>query len=150
MLGDEDRAFLEGARRAFLATSGATGAPHAIPVCFALLDPSTVVFAIDDRPKRPGRRLERLSNLGANPRFALIVDRWDEDWAGLAWLLLRGVAVACTDPGRRVAAITALRARYPQYVVMDLDAQRHEVIELRVESVRRWSGAGHDGIATAD
>ena len=130
--------FLEAARVAHLATATASGEPHVVPVCFALLDAATVAFAIDEKPKAPGRVLKRLRNLEKNPRFALVVDRWDEDWRKLGYVLLRGAARVCADPARRSAAIAALRTRYPQYRAMGLDAGRHAVVELSVESWHAW------------
>lgn len=134
----EARAFVEQARRAHLATAGADGAPHVVPVCFALLDDATLVFAVDDKPKARGRKLKRLRNLEANPRFALVVDRWDEDWGRLGYVLLSGRGALVGDPARRATAVRALRARYPQYVEMGLDPGRHAVVELGIEKVHVW------------
>ena len=132
------RSFLESARRAHLATASAKGVPHVVPICFALLDEQSLVFAVDDKPKDRTRPLRRLRNLAENDRFAVIVDRWDEEWTRLAYVLLEGRACTVPPGERRSAAVAALRARYPQYVAMDLSASRHEVIELRVERVHPW------------
>jgi coenzyme F420-0:L-glutamate ligase/coenzyme F420-1:gamma-L-glutamate ligase len=137
-LSAADCAFLAAQRVAHLATADAAGAPHAIPVCFAVLDERTIAFAVDDKPKPRGRLLKRLRNLAENPRFALVADRWDEDWGRLAYLMVLGKGARCSDADTRRAAVRALRARYPQYVAMGLDADRHEVIALSVERVHRW------------
>jgi PPOX class probable F420-dependent enzyme len=139
-----DRSFLESRRVAHLATADRGGAPHAVPVCFAVLDERTLVFAIDDKPKSRGRPLKRLRNLAENPRYALVVDRWDEDWQRLGYVLMLGSATTDASPERARAAIAALRARYPQYVAMDLDAARHQVVQLAVERVHRWGRLGDD------
>lgn len=138
VLGDEARAFLGRARRAHLATAGGDGAPHVVPICFAVLDAATLVFAVDDKPKAPGRTLKRLRNLTENPRFALVVDHWDEDWGRLGYVLVSGRGGQPRDAARRAAAVQALRARYPQYVAMDLDAARHAIVELAIERVHVW------------
>ena len=86
----EARQFLEAHRVGHLATAGADGAPHVIPVCYAL-DDEAVYFVADEKPKRrPARELLRLRNLRANPRAALVVDDYDEDWTRLAYVLVRG------------------------------------------------------------
>jgi hypothetical protein len=77
-------------------------------------------------------------NLLETGRFALVVDRWDENWSRLGYVLTRGRAALCVDPARQRAAIAALRARYPQYVAMDLDAARHAIVELAVERIHVW------------
>lgn len=143
------RRFVERARRAHLATASAMGAPHVVPICFAVLDADTLVFAIDDKPKDRTRPLRRLRNLAENDRFAVLVDRWDEDWGRLAYALVQGRAHVLPAGERCQAAIAALRARYPQYVEMGLSASRHQVVELRVERVHCWGdlsdGPAEDG-----
>jgi PPOX class probable F420-dependent enzyme len=137
-LDAETRAFLETARRAQLATASAAGEPHVVPVCFAVLDARTLAFAIDDKPKAVGRALKRLRNIDENPRFALVVDRWSEDWRRLGYVLISGSAARATSAPRQAVAIRALRARYPQYRAMKLDARRHAVVVLRIERVHAW------------
>jgi PPOX class probable F420-dependent enzyme len=141
VLDREVRSFLEGARRAHLATASSGGVPHVVPICFAILDGESVVFAVDDKPKDPSRPLKRVRNLAENDRFALVVDRWDEDWSRLGYALLRGRGGPLPPGERRRRAIAALRARYPQYVEMGL-GESHAVIELRVERVHRWGALG--------
>lgn len=133
-----DRSFLERSRVAHLATADGEGRPHVVPVCFAVLDARSLAFAIDDKPKPRGRPLKRLRNLAENDRFALVVDRWDEDWRRLGYLLLAGRGAPCVEPERRRLAVQWLRERYPQYVAMGLEAERHAVIELAIERVHRW------------
>ena len=141
-LSEAVRAFLASARRAHLSTASADGAPHVVPVCFAVLDERTLVFAVDDKPKRRDRRLKRLRNLDENPRFALVVDRWDEDWRRLGYVLIAGRTEPLADAARREAAVRALRERYPQYVAMGLDAAAHDVVALAVERVHVWGDVG--------
>jgi PPOX class probable F420-dependent enzyme len=146
VLSPQARTFLEAARVAHLATASRAGEPHVIPVCFALVDEQTLVFAIDDKPKTAGRPLKRLRNLTENDRFALVVDRWSEDWGDLAYVLVSGRGALCTDRARLATAIDRLRGRYPQYVAMRLDAERHPVVELTIDRVHEWGRvAGGEG-----
>ncbi|HEY1298453.1 MAG TPA: pyridoxamine 5'-phosphate oxidase family protein, partial [Chloroflexota bacterium] len=46
----QTRHFLERQRVAHLATADASGAPHVVPICFALLA-ETLYIAIDEKPK---------------------------------------------------------------------------------------------------
>src|SRR5262249_60768301 len=109
----EARRFLEAHRVGHLATAGADGAPHVVPVCYALDDDALYSIA-DEKPKRrPARELQRLRNLRENPRAALVVDDWDEDWRRLAWGLARGPAAAVTDPGPPRRAVRPLPPRDP-------------------------------------
>jgi PPOX class probable F420-dependent enzyme len=138
----EARRFLEAHRVGHLATAGADGAPHVVPVCYAL-DDGALYFAADAKPKRrPARELHRLANLRENPRAALVVDDWDEDWTRLAWLLVRGPAHTVDDPAAHAAALTLLRARYPQYGSMALDDPvQHPIVRIEPARVVLWRAA---------
>lgn len=131
------RAFLERERVGRLATAEASGAPHIVPVCYALSDGARVHIAIDEKPKRGDpRRLKRLRNIAADPRVMMLVDRYDEDWSRLAWVALRGRAEILEGGGEHVAALAALRARYEPYRAMNLEAL--PVIAIRVLSIASW------------
>lgn len=139
----EARAFLERHRVGHLATAGADGAPHVIPVCYAL-DASALYFVADEKPKRrPARRLQRLVNLRENPRAALVVDDYDDDWSRLAWLLVRGPARVVSARAMRAHALALLRTRYPQYAAMALDdPERNPLVRIEPERVTLWRAGG--------
>jgi len=136
---EDTRRFLEAHRVGHLATAGADGAPHVVPVCYAL-DDEAIYFVADAKPKRrPARELKRLANLRANPRAALVVDDWDEDWTRLAWVLVRGPAGIVEDQGLHAGALARLRARYPQYRAMSLeDPVAHPIVRIAPLSVTAW------------
>jgi len=107
-------------------------------VCYARVD-SRLYVPVDAKPKRGDpRRLARLRNLRERPAAALLVDRYDEDWARLRWLLIHAAAAILEDGAERAAALTALEQRYPQYRAMGLAALGLPVIALAPTSVRRW------------
>src|SRR5213593_4200697 len=117
----EARQFLENHRVGHLATAGADGDPHVVPICYAL-DDAALYFVADEKAKRrPARALRRLRNIRENPRAAVVVDDYDDEWTRLAWVLVRGPARIVTAPGPHAAAMSLLRARYPQYRAMSLD-----------------------------
>jgi PPOX class probable F420-dependent enzyme len=136
---EDTRRFLEAHRVGHLATAGADGAPHVVPVCYAL-DDEAIYFVADAKPKRrPARALQRLVNLRANPRAALVVDDWDEDWTRLAWVLVPGPAAIVEDHGLHAGALARLRARYPQYRAMSLDDPvAHPIVRIAPVSVTAW------------
>ena len=134
-LSDEARAFLDRHRVAHLATADAAGAPHVVPLCYARLD-DRLYFVADDKPKRNGpRALRRLANIAANPRVALVVDDYDDDWSRLAYLLLHLDAAPVEDDAEYADVLVALRARYPGYRTMPLARATHPMIRL---TPRRW------------
>jgi len=136
---DDTRRFLEAHRVGHLATADAGGAPHVVPVCYAL-DDDGLYFVADLKPKRgPARALKRLANLRANPRAALVVDDYDDDWRRLAWVMVRGPARVVADAAAHAAALSLLRARYAPYRSMPLDDRdAHPIVRLEPARVVVW------------
>ncbi len=129
------RAFLLAQRVGHLATADAEAVPHVVPVCYALADTDLYV-TIDRKPKRAGRTLRRMANIAANPRASFVVDRYDEDWTRLGWVLVQAAAEILADGAEHDAAQALLRARYSQYADMDLGPL--PVIALRIDGVASW------------
>ncbi|HYO35806.1 MAG TPA: TIGR03668 family PPOX class F420-dependent oxidoreductase [Geodermatophilus sp.] len=115
-----------------LATVRPDGAPHVVPVVFALVD-GTVYSAVDAKPKRT-RRLQRLANVRADPRCALLVDHYEDDWSRLWWVRADGTAAVVEEPTSAHPGVVALAARHPQYRAQPPDGP------LLVVTVERWSG----------
>jgi PPOX class probable F420-dependent enzyme len=111
----ELRAFVAGARVDHFATASVDARPHAIPVCFVVVD-GAVVSVVDDKPKSVDPwRLRRLRNLAPNPRAALVVDSHDEDWSRLRYVLIEGATEVRPAPGEQDVVLAKLREKYPQY-----------------------------------
>ena len=139
VLGEGERAFLDGQRVARLATADAAGVPYVVPVCFAIAGDSAYI-AIDRKPKS-GKPLKRLRNIAENPYVALTADHYDDDdWTKLRWVMVRGRTEILESGEEHDEAQALLRAKYPQYRAMDLEPL--PVIAIRVERVTSWSGAG--------
>ncbi|MFE9206344.1 TIGR03668 family PPOX class F420-dependent oxidoreductase [Micromonospora sp. NPDC007230] len=124
------------ARVARLATVGADGRPHLVPVCFVLLG-DAVYHAVDRKPKRH-RRLRRLDNIQATGRACLLVDEYAEDWSTLWWVRLDGHGRVVVDPAEEDAARAALCDKYPQYVARPPDGP---VVAITVTRWSAWSAA---------
>ena len=113
LTSDQARALLATAAVARLATVRPDGAPHIVPVCFAIAG-GTIYTAVDAKPKRTPD-LARLANIAAEPRVALLADRYEDDWTQLWWVRVDGDARVVTDPGERSRALNALATAYTQY-----------------------------------
>jgi PPOX class probable F420-dependent enzyme len=129
---EEARARFEEAPVAHLATVGADGAPHLVPITFAT-DGQTIYTAADAKPKS-GSPLRRFRNVAANPRVSVLVDAYDPDWSRLWWARADGRARVVTDGDVLERALSALRDRYPQYANVALTGP------AMVIAVERWSG----------
>jgi PPOX class probable F420-dependent enzyme len=136
MLSDTERLFLNNQRVAHLATADRNAAPHVVPVCFAMFD-DTLYVTIDAKPKRRlSTPLKRLKNIAQNPAVAIVVDRYEEDWGQLGWVLLRGRAQILSDGREHDEAQALLRTRYPQLKGMQI--VKLPVIAVRIVSATSW------------
>jgi len=136
MLTEKQQQFLEGMRVARFATSGANEQPHVIPICYALSE-DTVYFTIDEKPKKKAEKpLKRLQNLVDNPKAALIVDHYEEDWSRLGWVMLQGRADVLMAGYEYDHAQSRLRERYPQLGAMRIEGL--PVVALRISHVASW------------
>ena len=110
-------------------------------MCFVLLG-ETVYQAIDAKPKSlEPARLRRVRNIRSNPRAALLVDHYDEDWRRLWWVLLHGPARLVDQGQEQAAAIRALRRKYLQYRTTTPLAAEALVIALDVRRLRHWQAS---------
>jgi PPOX class probable F420-dependent enzyme len=148
VLTETEREFLLEARRIVLCTTAPDGSPRPVPACFALVEDmvmgTRLYTPLDEKPKNTAdpHLLARVRDIRARPAVSLLVDRWSEDWARLAWLRLTGSA-ALLEPdggarsvGEHAIAVAALRARYPQYARHDLSAR--PIIRVTLTRTRSW------------
>jgi len=140
LLADEVRALLDRSRIGHLATADRQLRPHVVPLCYARED-DRLYFIVDEKPKQLGKRLKRLRNIAENPAVALVVDVYDEDWRRLEYALVRGTAEIVTRSEEFRRALALLRARYPQYEAMRLEAGRNEVVRITATSVHHWKAS---------
>ena len=111
---DEQRARVATARVARLATLRADGTARLVPITFVLLD-GLVCSAVDEvKPKR-STRLARLADVRRDPRAAVLVDHYDEDWTRLWWVRIDGAAAVHEAGALADRARAALAAKYPPY-----------------------------------
>jgi PPOX class probable F420-dependent enzyme len=147
MLGECELRFLSERRIAHLATADRDGAPHVVPVCF-VVSGMTLYVTIDAKPKRqPPRRLKRLRNIAENAQVAVVVDRYEEDWGRLGWVMLAGCAEILPQGQEHDAAQDLLRGRYPQLAAMQI--AQLPVIAVRIARVTSWGNLALDASPTS-
>lgn len=125
----------EAARVARLATVDRTGRPHLLPVVFTVAG-DRIYSIVDAKPKR-SVELRRLANIRAEPRVALLVDHYADDWSTLWWVRADGDASVVDAGPERDRAVDLLSAKYAQY--REPDGMR-PIGPAIVIAVERWSG----------
>jgi PPOX class probable F420-dependent enzyme len=167
-LTDPERSFVASARRATLAPIAPSGRPRLVPICFVVSPDGSdgrarIHSPLDDKPKRSDdpHELARVRDLLVLPAATLLVDRWSEDWARLAWVRLDCHAELLEPEPREVeehaAAVSALRAKYPQYA--DHRLEHRPILRFTVNETVSWGdlargtapgrGAGDSGSSSS-
>ena len=121
-------------RVARLATVGADGRPHLVPIVF-VVQAETIFSAVDAKPKR-SMNLRRLANVEVNPAVSVLVDDYDDaDWTALRWSRADGRArVLAPEHPQARAAVALLADKYPQH------REQPPVGPVLSIDVERWSG----------
>lgn len=123
-----------------LATIGADGRPHLVPIVFACTG-DVLWSPIDGKPKS-GRELARVRNVRRDPRATLLLQHYDADWQRLWWLRLeceaRVVTLAQPPTGEAADAIEALRAKYPEYARVPVLASGNAALRFTIGASRSW------------
>lgn len=124
-----EREFLETARVARLATVKRDGAPHAVPIC-PLFEKGFFYLGTD-------RNTVKVRNLRANPRVALVLDDYTEDWRHLRGVLVEGEARVIT--GRAFRSVRArLYRKFSQYEGMAALTGR-DAVAIEIKPRRKFS-----------
>ena len=129
-----ERELVDAAEVARLGTVRPDGRPHLVPVTFALHGPAEIVTAVDHKPKRSAR-LQRLRNIEANAEVCLLIDHYEDDWSGLWWVRVDGVARVVRDEPQRSALTDALVRKYDAYADRP---PAGPVIAIDVVTVSSW------------
>jgi PPOX class probable F420-dependent enzyme len=130
---DEQRTLVTVARVARLATLRADGTARLVPITFVLLD-GLVCSAVDDvKPKR-SMQLARLADVRRDPRAAVLVDHYAEDWTQLWWVRIDGTAAVHEAGELADRARTALAEKYPPYATAPPGGS------VLVLTPHRWAG----------
>jgi PPOX class probable F420-dependent enzyme len=140
ILTDAEVTFVYKQRVARLATADADGHPHVVPVCYAF-DGARFYTPLDEKPKRvEGKELRRVRNIEARHEASLLIDRYDDDWSKLGYVLVHGRAdLLMSGDEKHTQALALLRERYMQYRTMRLETQ--PVIVITPEHVVSWGPA---------
>jgi PPOX class probable F420-dependent enzyme len=97
--------------------------------------------AIDEKPKSvPDHELKRVRNIRANPRVAVVVDDYSEDWSKLVYVLISGTAEIISsleNASEHKRAVELLREKYLQYRSMKLEER--PIIKITPVRIKRWA-----------
>lgn len=118
-------------RVARVATVGAGGTPHLVPVCHALVG-DKIYFG-------SGRKGRKVLNVRAHPQLALTVDCYSDDWDQITGVMVQGTARVIERGPRFRGLRRRLYAKYPQYPrEAALGESDSVIVELTPTHVFSW------------
>ena len=131
-----ERAFIRSSRVARLATADKRGRPLVIPICF-VLSGTEFYTPIDEKPKHTSPLLlKRIRNIRANPHVSVVIDRYDDNWKRLAYVLITGRAEVLAKGQKHKRAVLLLRRKYPQYRQMAI--HERPIIRIAPTHLKSW------------
>ena len=135
---DEALARLAAAEHGILCTMHGERGVDAVPVTYVLDGDGFVGVPVDLVKPKTSTRLQRVRNLEADPRAALLVEHWDaSDWSRLWWVRAELQWQGDADAGRSASLAAGLAARYPQYRSQPFA----RVLVLQIIAVTGWAAS---------
>ena len=137
--------FIAEGRVGRLGTADASGQPLVVPICYAF-DGHSLFSAIDAKPKtKSPEELKRIRNIRENAKVSVVIDRYDEDWAQLRYVIIQGRAQLLTEGEDFSRGADLLLAKYPQYRAIGLNREAGLMIKVDPARVTQWQFAAPDG-----
>jgi PPOX class probable F420-dependent enzyme len=99
--------FIRWERVCRVATTGAAGIPHVVPVCHALSGERLVFGSGDDARK--------VKNIAENPQVTVVIDAYSDTWSTLRGVMIQGRARVIERGPRFRRGRDLLYRKYPQY-----------------------------------
>lgn len=121
------------ARRAYLAMNRPEGGAEVVPVCFTWAGEAIWIAFTEE-----GGLVDE--------RVTFLVDRWDEDWTKMSWLIARGTATILPQGDEESdRALDALESKYSQFLqyphygpVLRLDVAEWTGVDALVSESDEW------------
>ena len=116
-LNQKTKALIKGAKVARLATVDQKSNPYVVPVVFVFHENSFFI-PIDEKVKTVNaRKLKRIKNIEKNPNVTLLIDKYQNDWKKLFFLMIHGKATVIDGKNNKLMdkIHKLLISKYPQY-----------------------------------
>ncbi len=108
---------IKGAKVARLATVDQKSHPYVVPVVFVFHENSFFI-PLDEKVKTiNARKLKRVKNIEKNPNVTLLIDKYQNNWKKLSFLMIHGKATVTDGKNSKLMdkIHKLLTSKYPQY-----------------------------------
>ncbi len=116
-LNQKTMTLIKGAKVARLATVDQKSQPYVVPAVFVFHENSFFI-PLDEKVKSVNpRKLKRVKNIGKNPNVTLLIDKYQNDWKKLFFLMIHGKATVIDGKNSKLMdkIHKLLISKYPQY-----------------------------------
>ena len=139
-LNRKTRTLISRAKVARLATVDQKLYPYVVPVVFVFHENSFFI-PLDEKTKTVNpKNLKRVKNIEKNPNVTLLIDKYQNDWKKLFFLMIHGKAKVIDGKNSKVMdkIHKLLVSKYPQYKKIGIG---NSCIKIEPTKVRFWSNS---------
>ena len=139
-LNQKTMTMIKGAKVARLATVDQKSHPYVVPVVFVFHENSFFI-PLDDKVKTVNaRKLKRVKNIEKNPNVTLLIDKYQNDWKKLFFLMIHGKATVIDEKNSKLMdkIHKLLISKYPQYKKIGVG---NSCITIQPKKVTFWNNS---------
>ncbi len=139
-LNQKTLTLIKGAKVARLATVDQKSHPYVVPVVFVFHENSFFI-PLDEKVKTVNpRKLKRVMNIEKNPNVTLLIDKYQNDWKKLFFLMIHGKATVIDGKNSKLMdkIYKLLISKYPQYQKIGIG---NSCIKINPTKVTFWNNS---------
>jgi len=139
-LNQKTLTLIKGAKVARLATVDQKSYPYVVPVVFVFHENSFFI-PLDYKTKTVNpKNLKRVKNIQKNPNVALLIDKYQNNWKKLFFLMIHGKATVIDGKNRKLMdkVHKLLISKYPQYKKIGIG---NSCITIQPKKVTFWNNS---------
>lgn len=139
-LNQKTRTLIKGTKVARLATVDQKSHPYVVPVVF-VFHKNSFFIPIDEKTKSVNpKNLKRVKNIEKNPNVTLLIDKYQDDWKNLFFLMIHGKAKVIDEKDCKLMdkIHKLLILKYPQYKKIGVG---DSCITIEPTKVRFWNNS---------
>ncbi len=139
-LNQKTMTLIKGAKVARLATVDQKSHPYVVPVVFVFHENSFFI-PLDEKVKTVNpRKLKRVKNIEKNPNVTLLIDKYQNDWKKLFFLMIHGRATVIDGKNSKLMdkIHKLLISKYPQYKKIGIG---NSCIKINPTKVTYWNNS---------
>ena len=138
-LNQKTMTLIKGAKVARLATVDQKSHPYVIPVVFVFHENSFFI-PLDEKIKTVNsKKLKRVKNIEKNPNVTLLIDKYQNDWKKLFFLMIQGKAKMIDGNSKLMNKVHKLLIlKYPQYKKIGVG---NSCIKINPTKVTFWNNS---------